>query len=67
MTEQTHALRVAQVNEHCKTLRLPTLAGSFERLEKEAGNQLSNICWEKLILFEAEFFGFDSLFNLSCF
>ncbi len=36
MTEQTHALRVAQVNEHCKTLRLPTLAGSFERLEKEA-------------------------------
>ncbi len=36
MTEQTHALHVSQVGEHCKLLRLPTVALSFERLAQEA-------------------------------
>jgi DNA replication protein DnaC len=36
MTEHTHALQVSQVDEHCKALRLPTVALSFERLAQEA-------------------------------
>ena len=36
MTQLTHALEVALIQDHCKPLRLPTIAASCERLANEA-------------------------------
>src|SRR5579862_2300626 len=36
MSTPTHALEVATVREHCKLLRLPSVADSCERLAEEA-------------------------------
>lgn len=36
MTQHTHALQASLIHEHCKSLCLPTVAVSFERLAQEA-------------------------------